>query len=76
MGKRSTFERRAGDFYPTPRAAVAPYQFPTCAEFAALPSRVLATAHWSAISSPSVYAASMPATSAAVRTRSRSAISA
>jgi hypothetical protein len=24
MGKRSTFERRAADFYPTPRAAVVP----------------------------------------------------
>ena len=24
MGKRSSFERRPGDFYPTPRAAVLP----------------------------------------------------
>lgn len=24
MGKRSSFERREADFYPTPRAAVAP----------------------------------------------------
>ena len=24
MGKRSTFERREGDFYPTPRSAVLP----------------------------------------------------
>ena len=24
MGKRSSFERRPGDFYPTPRAAVVP----------------------------------------------------
>ena len=32
MGKRSTFERREADFYPTPRAAVVSLKLPTIQE--------------------------------------------
>ena len=76
MGKRSNFERREADFYPTPRAAVraadsAPSRHPH-----ALPSRAAATARWSGIWNPSACAASMPATSAAARMRLRSTITA
>ena len=77
MGKRSNFERREADFYPTPRAAVrAADPVPSAAASAPLPSRVLATARWSGIWNPSACAVSMLATSAAARMRLRSTITA
>jgi len=75
MGKRSSFERRWGDFYPTPRSAVLPliphlrgvrtFAEPWCGDGALV-----------RISNPSGYAASMRATSRTARMRLRSTITA
>ena len=51
MGKRSTFERRAGDAYPTPIEAVLPLSR-TCGACATSPSPARAMARLYAISSP------------------------
>ena len=66
MGKRSNFERREANFYPTPRAAVVPL-IPTCTASERLPSRVLAMARSSATWKRSACAVFMPATSDLVR---------
>src|SRR5260370_17066786 len=73
MGKRSSFERRPADFYPTPRAAVVPL---TCALAMSvlLPSLVPATGPWCDIWKDLVCAVSIAATSATVRMRLNSTI--
>ena len=45
MGKRSNFERREADFYPTPAGSRGAADSVSCAASGPLPNRVLATAH-------------------------------
>ena len=71
MGKRSSFERRPADFYPTPRAAVLPL-IPSSAASEPLPNPAPAKATWSGIWNPSACVASMPETSRLARMRWRS----
>jgi hypothetical protein len=71
MGKRSSFERREADFYPTPRVAVVPLIphlrcIKTFAEPCAGDGALVRH-----LESPSACAASIGATSATARMRSR-----
>ena len=68
MGKRSAFERRAGDAYPTPIEAVLPL-IPHLRACATSPNPARAMVRSYAISNPSACAAPMPATSRPDRTR-------
>lgn len=70
MGKRSNFERREADFYPTPRAAVVPL-IPHLRGIATFADPVPATATWCATSKSSVCTAAIAATFGTVRMRTR-----